>query len=123
MILHTGGRALGATSTRSIPDSRARRIASAVLVEPTFTSFWSMRKIGEMRICSLWRKFVEMAKLSCCGPKPARRAHARLRASLYARPRDYGCSGWKQPTDLATRPAEHPRAGPYGSDIAEPQAV
>lgn len=56
----TGGRAVGATSTRSRPASRARRNASAVEVEPTFSLFSSIRKIGEMRICSLWRKFVEI---------------------------------------------------------------
>jgi hypothetical protein len=27
-------------------------------------SFWSISRIGEIRICSLWRKFVEMANLS-----------------------------------------------------------
>src|SRR2546430_2329337 len=61
MIRQTGGRAVGATSTRSSPSSRALRSASAVEVEPILFSFSSMRKIGEMRICSLWRKFVEMA--------------------------------------------------------------
>jgi hypothetical protein len=61
MMRQTGGRAVGATSTRSSPSSRARRSASAVDVEPIFSSFSSIRKIGDMRICSLWRKFVEMA--------------------------------------------------------------
>jgi len=47
-----------------MPASWARRSASEVLTEPTFTSFWSIRKIGEMRIWWLWRKFVEMATAS-----------------------------------------------------------
>jgi hypothetical protein len=64
MIRQTGGRAVGATSTRSRPASRAMRSASAVDVLPTFSSAALIRKIGEMRICSLWRKFVEMAVLS-----------------------------------------------------------
>jgi hypothetical protein len=64
MIRQTGGRAVGATSTRSKPSSRERRSASAVDVEPTLFSFSSIRKIGEILICSLWRKFVEMAFLS-----------------------------------------------------------
>src|SRR5260221_268698 len=65
MILQTGGRALGATSTRSRPSSRARRKASPVDVEPTLLSSWSIRKTGEILICSLWRKLVEMAGHSC----------------------------------------------------------
>jgi hypothetical protein len=65
MILQTGGRALGATSTRSSPSSRARRRASAVEVEPILLSSWSIRKTGEILICSLWRKLVEMAVHSC----------------------------------------------------------
>jgi hypothetical protein len=40
------------------------RRASAVDVLPTFSSAALIRKIGEMRICSLWRKFVEMAMVS-----------------------------------------------------------
>jgi hypothetical protein len=60
MILQTGGRAVGATSTRSSPASRANRSASLVEVLPTFSSLSLIRKIGEMRICSLWRKFVEI---------------------------------------------------------------
>ena len=53
MILQTGGRAVGATSTKSRPASRAMRSASDVDVEPTFSSLSLMRKIGEIRICSL----------------------------------------------------------------------
>src|SRR4051794_34488346 len=64
MILQTGGRAMGATSTRSCPASRARRRASLVGVGPTLLSFSSIRKIGEILICSLWRKFVEIALFS-----------------------------------------------------------
>src|SRR4029077_21221567 len=60
MILQTGGRAVGATSTRSSPASRALRSASPVVTDPTLTSFSSIRKMGEILICSLWRKFVEM---------------------------------------------------------------
>jgi hypothetical protein len=40
------------------------RRASAVDVLPIFSSLSLIRKIGEMRICSLWRKFVEMANVS-----------------------------------------------------------
>src|SRR5687768_16813595 len=69
MILQTGGRALGATSTRSRPASRALRRASDVLVEPTLLSFSSIRKMGEILICSLWRKFVEMAYVSKNQPR------------------------------------------------------
>ena len=46
--------------------------------EPTFTSFWSIRKIGEMRICSLWRKFVEMAILSYTSLVPSRGTRHRV---------------------------------------------
>jgi len=56
----TGGRAVGATSTRSSPASRAWRRASAVETTPTCSSFSLIRRTGEMRICSLWRKFVEI---------------------------------------------------------------
>jgi len=38
------------------------RSASAVEMIPTCSSLSSTRRMGEMRICSLWRKFVEMAK-------------------------------------------------------------
>ena len=40
------------------------RNASAVEVEPIFSSLSSIKKIGEILICSLWRKFVEMASIS-----------------------------------------------------------
>jgi hypothetical protein len=53
MMRQTGGRALGATSTRSSPASRALRSASAVLTCPIFCSSASIRKIGEILICSL----------------------------------------------------------------------
>src|SRR5450432_3145985 len=61
MIRQTGGRAVGATSTRSSPASRAMRKASPVEVLPTFSSSALIRKMGEILICSLWRKFVGMA--------------------------------------------------------------
>jgi len=48
---------------RSSPASRANRNASDVDVLPTFSSLSLIRKIGEMRICSLWRKFVEITVL------------------------------------------------------------
>ncbi len=35
-----------------------------MVVEPTLTSFSSIRKMGEILICSLWRKFVEMVHVS-----------------------------------------------------------
>jgi len=50
MIRQTGGRAVGATSTKSSPASRAMRNASAVEVLLTFSSAAVIRKIGEMRI-------------------------------------------------------------------------
>jgi hypothetical protein len=53
MMRQTGGRAFGATSTRSSPASRALRSASAVLTCPIFCSSASIRKIGEILICSL----------------------------------------------------------------------
>src|SRR4051794_28559114 len=62
MIRQTGGRAWGATSTRSRPASRAMRSASAVETMPTCSSLSLTSRIGEIRICSLWRKFVEMAQ-------------------------------------------------------------
>src|SRR5437016_13993657 len=74
MILQTGGRALGATSTRSIPASRALRSASEVEVGPTCVPFSSIRKMGEILICSLWRKFVEMAEISNKHPAARRLA-------------------------------------------------
>jgi hypothetical protein len=40
------------------------RWASAVEMIPTWFSFWSISRIGEMRICSLWRKLVEMGVIS-----------------------------------------------------------
>lgn len=64
MIRQTGGRAVGATSTRSRPASRAIFRASAVETEPSFSSLSLIRKMGEILICSLWRKFVEMATIS-----------------------------------------------------------
>jgi hypothetical protein len=36
-----------------------------VEVEPILLSSWSIRKTGEILICSLWRKLVEMAVHSC----------------------------------------------------------
>src|SRR5947209_19512380 len=75
MILHTGGRAIGATSTRSSPASRARRCASAVGVGPTLLSCSSIRKTGEIMICSLWRKFVEIVS----SPDKTRHYPARAR--------------------------------------------
>src|ERR1700733_10074206 len=62
MIRQTGGRAVGATSTRSSPASRAWRSASAVETLPTFSSLSLIRKMGEILICSLLRKLVGMAQ-------------------------------------------------------------
>src|SRR5579871_2684180 len=64
MIRQTGGRAVGATSTRSSPASRAIRKASAVETMPTCSSLSFIKRIGEILICSLWRKFVEIAWFS-----------------------------------------------------------
>jgi hypothetical protein len=50
------------------------RKASAVEVTPICSSFSLISRIGEIRICSLWRKFVEMAqtpKDKCAPPAPA----------------------------------------------------
>src|SRR5438132_9235941 len=89
MILQTGGRAVGATSTRSRPASRARRSASLVGVGPIFTSLSSMRKTGEIRICSLWRKLVEMARTPTESSSPRARAadERRICYLLYLHPR------------------------------------
>lgn len=57
----TGGRAVGATSTRSRPASRLSRKASAVGTMPTCSSLSLISRTGEMRIPSFLRKWVEMA--------------------------------------------------------------
>src|SRR4051812_46788718 len=79
MILQTGGRALGATSTRARPRPRARRRHSAGGVGAVLLSSWSIRNTGEILICSLWRKLVEMAGHSCVetAAMPGGRARAR----------------------------------------------
>jgi hypothetical protein len=43
-----------------------------VEVEPILLSSWSIRKTGEILICSLWRKLVEMAVHSCVKTVAAR---------------------------------------------------
>ena len=53
MILQTGGRSLGATSTRSRPASRAASRALLVGMTPSMTPSALMTRTGEMRICSL----------------------------------------------------------------------
>src|SRR5262249_17687163 len=52
MILHTGGRSLGATSTRSSPASRAASRALLVGMTPSIAPSAGMARTGEMRICS-----------------------------------------------------------------------
>ncbi len=55
MILQTGGRSLGATSTRSSPASRAASRALPVGMTPSITPSALITRTGEMRICSLTR--------------------------------------------------------------------
>src|ERR1043166_9922289 len=57
MILQTGGRSCGEPSTRSIPASRASRLASSVGPTPRCPPFSSIRRTGDNRICSLHRRF------------------------------------------------------------------
>lgn len=64
MIRHTGGFSLGATSTRSRPDSRARARASSVGMMPSWAPSAEITRIGEIRICSLMRCCFSMASVS-----------------------------------------------------------
>ena len=56
MILQTGGRSLGATSTRSMPASRAASRALPVGMTPSMAPSALMTRTGEMRICSFTLK-------------------------------------------------------------------
>lgn len=62
MILHTGGRSLGATSTKSRPEVRAVDNASSVGRIPSWAPSALITRIGEIRICSLMRCCFSMAK-------------------------------------------------------------
>jgi hypothetical protein len=53
------------------------RKASAVEVIPTCSSLSLTSRIGEIRICSLWRKFVEMAQAPKKRPTPSTHANAK----------------------------------------------
>lgn len=55
MSLTTGGRASGATSTRSSPRSSARSRASSIETIPTCPPSSSIRRTGLIRICSFIR--------------------------------------------------------------------
>ena len=55
MSLTTGGRASGATSTRSSPRSSARSRASSIETIPTCPPSSSIRRTGLIRICSFMR--------------------------------------------------------------------
>src|SRR5271165_4223236 len=56
MILHTGGRSLGATSTRSRPASREASRALLVGMTPSMAPSALITRTGEMRICSFTLK-------------------------------------------------------------------
>ena len=62
IILQTGGRSLGATSTKSRPAVRASDNASSVGIIPSWAPSALMTRIGEIRICSLMRCCFSMAK-------------------------------------------------------------
>src|SRR5262245_9653267 len=55
MILHTGGRSLAATSTRSSPASRAISSACDVGTMPWASPSAPIRRMGLIRICSFIR--------------------------------------------------------------------
>src|SRR2546422_257211 len=55
MILTTGGRASGATSTRSRPRSFAAAIASSIVNTPSWSPLSAITRTGLMRICRLTR--------------------------------------------------------------------
>src|ERR1700722_1465244 len=100
MILQTGGGGVGATSTKSSPGSRAIRRASEVEVLPTFSSLSLIKKIGEMRICSLWRKFVEIAILQ------------KTTSAAGAFVPDHGCCLIPEKNKPQTLAELHPRTNP-----------
>jgi hypothetical protein len=69
-----------------MPASRAWRSASAVDTLPTFSSCALIRKMGEILICSLWRKLVGMASTpKNFAPRRARAAAGRSEFSHDAR--------------------------------------
>src|SRR5258705_6947680 len=55
MILTTGGRASGATSTRSRPRSFAAAIASSIVSTPSWSPLSAITRTGLIRICRLTR--------------------------------------------------------------------
>src|SRR4029453_10009403 len=74
MIRHTGGLAVGATSTRSNSLPSAMRCASAVAITPSCCPSLSMTRTSRARICWLMRTFSStfaMTHLLACGRRPA----------------------------------------------------
>ena len=71
MSLTTGGRASGATSTRSSPRSKARSRASSIETMPTCPPSSSIRRTGLIRICSFIRIFSWLISLSFYESNPA----------------------------------------------------
>src|SRR6266545_878857 len=74
MILTTGGRAIGATSTRSSPRSSAAASASSTAITPNCSPPGPITRTGLMRICRLTRtrfsrSFVDSGRTSFCETK------------------------------------------------------
>src|SRR5271157_2792848 len=91
MTLQTGGRSLGATSTRSMPASRAASRALLVGMTPSIAPSALMTRTGEMRICSLTLKPRSIGPMTSSSgtrtrePSPKRDASARLGAAIRTR--------------------------------------
>src|SRR5262249_28136554 len=81
MILQTGGRSLGATSTRSSPASRAASRALLVGMTPSMAPSALMTRTGEMRICSLTLKPLSIGPIASSSGTRNRKRPAGERAA------------------------------------------
>src|SRR5271157_1078704 len=115
MTLQTGGRSLGATSTKSMPASRATSRALLVGMTPSIAPSALMTRTGEMRICSLTLKPRSIGPMTSSSgtrtrePSPKRDASARLGAAIRTRtmprltPSVSRSAAARQPRDLLPR--------------------
>src|SRR4051794_34851899 len=111
MSLQTGGRAAGATSTRSRSASCARRRASSILTMPTVSPLGPTRRTSGTRIRSLIRSSVLMGPpvmgrmvFDLLGGAPEKKASASQSAEA-SRPRHVK---WRQPRMLPGPPYDGP---------------
>src|SRR6266496_6790160 len=116
MIFTTGGRASGATSTRSRPRSTAAASASSTVITPSCAPSGAITRSGLIRICRFTRMrgaLLFVLSIARCRSPPQRRKKKRIPVAME--------SALRQPSSAIRRP--QPRTRDTGRRSSNPRAL